>query len=81
MKDRGNPCKKDLSKDIWQLNTNHAAFDLAYEIADYTSPYKYGTLRCNFCLTEKYFIIKKEPLIQLSNAQAYYQNKSKFTQS
>ena len=44
-----------------QLNDNHVAFNLEWKIAAYTSPYKFGTRRCNLCLTEKYFIIREDP--------------------
>ena len=58
--------KTELLKYIWQLNDNHIAFSLQWEMAAYTTTHECGTCRCNLCLTEKYFIIRENPLI-LSN--------------
>ena len=41
-------------------------FNLDWEIAAYTLPDKCGTCRCNLCLTEKYFVIREDPLILLN---------------
>ena len=51
---------------MWQLNENHVVFNLEWKIPTYSFPYKCGTRRCNLFLTEKYLIIKEDPLILLN---------------
>ena len=58
--------KTELSKYIWQLNESHISFNLEWEIAAYTSPYRCGTRACNICLTKKFFIVREGPLIVLN---------------
>ena len=51
---------------MWQLNENHVIFNLEWKIPAYSFLYKCGTRRCNLFLTEKYLIIKEDPLILLN---------------
>lgn len=45
------------------MNENHIVFILEWEIAAYTSPYKYRTRRCNTYLKKKYFFVREDTFI------------------
>ena len=50
--------KTELSKHIWQLKRNRIDFNPKWSIATYATPYRCGTRRCEFCLTDKYIIAR-----------------------
>ena len=45
------------------VDEDHIAFTSEWNIAAYTSPYKYATCRRNLFLKMMYFIIREDPLI------------------
>ena len=55
--------KTELSKHTWQLKRNGIEFNLKWGIAAYAKPYRCGTRRCDFCLTEKYIIAQANQII------------------
>ena len=59
-RNRGYEHETELSKHIWELKDNNTEFYLKWSIAAYASPYRCGTRRCDFCLTEKYIIARAE---------------------
>ena len=44
----------ELSNHIWQLKDKGINFILKWKIVAYVSTCRYGSRRCNLCLTEKY---------------------------
>ena len=56
----------DLSKYLWTLKANGADYHLKWSIKLYASRYKYGTRRCDLCLTEKMIIALADPKVLLN---------------
>ena len=57
-RDRGN--ETELSKYIWQLKDESKSYNRRWNMFMYATPYKYGTRRCDLCLTEKYVIARAD---------------------
>ena len=47
----------ELSKYISQLKDQSKSYNIRWNIIIYATPYKCGTIRCNLCLTENYWIL------------------------
>ena len=49
--------ERNYSNYIWQLKDES---NICWKIFMYATPYKYGTRRCDLCLTEKYVIARAD---------------------
>ena len=56
----------ELSKYIWKLSKEKIQYEIKWNIAAYTSPYKCGSRRCDLCLTEKLKIMREDPELLLN---------------
>ena len=51
----------ELSKYLRKLKEENADYNLQWSIKAYTSLYKCGTRKCDFCLSEKMIIARSDP--------------------
>ena len=56
----------ELSKHIWTLKENNFNHFISWRILSSRSPYNSANKRCNFCLKEKLFIIRRPELSSLN---------------
>ena len=55
-----------LSQYIWKLKNEEKEPKIKWEIQRKSRPYKCGTRKCDLCITEKYEILKSDPLKTLN---------------
>ena len=56
----------ELRKHIWHLKDSKSKFRVTWKILKQAAPYNPASNRCNLCLWEKYFIIRKPELGSLN---------------
>jgi hypothetical protein len=56
----------ELSKYVWELKDQALEYDIKWNIAQRTVPYKCGTRRCDVCLSEKMMIATADPTTMLN---------------
>lgn len=65
-KDRGKKHATELSKYIWSLKDANTEYTLNWKIMARANSYSNRAKKCNLCITEKYFIIRKPELCTLN---------------
>ena len=67
----------ELSKYLWTLKANGTNYHLKWSIKSHASRYKYGTRKCDLCLTGKMIIALADPKVLL-NKRTKCRHRNKF---